>query len=88
MDGIVRLNFEPQGGQRSPGVVRVEIRLHLSGGAVPQRLCPPVGHARTPGRDTAQSHDRCVAANPKVVSSNLTPATISKACLGIGLRNE
>jgi len=30
------------------------------GGAVPQRLCPPVGHARTPGRDTAQSDDRCV----------------------------
>jgi hypothetical protein len=28
------------------------------------------------------------AHNPKVVSSNLTPATISKACLRIGLRDE
>jgi hypothetical protein len=28
------------------------------------------------------------AHNPKVVSSNLTPATISKTCLKMGLRDE
>jgi hypothetical protein len=45
-------------------------------------------------RMAAKSHrisgPRCklMSHNPKVVSSNLTPATISKACLRIGLRDE
>ena len=62
-------------------MVRAEVRLHLSGGAVPHRLCPPVGHARTPGRDTAQSHDRCVG--PQTAREVVSPRdTLAVADLG------
>jgi hypothetical protein len=51
----------------------------------------PVNQADQHIRKSLRSKDGLVfypAHNPKVVSSNLTPATISKTCLKIGLRGE